>query len=110
MSEPKDPNAAVDYMLQKAGEFAKAKAQRVYLEEFRKSKKALLMGQSDASSAVAREQYAYAHYDYLALLEGLKAAIENEETLKWKLTAAQLSIEIWRSQEASNRATDRAVR
>lgn len=43
MSEPKDPQEAVDYMLRTAPRFALARAQRLYLEEFRKSKKALLM-------------------------------------------------------------------
>jgi len=38
-----NPNAAVDFLLKNAGLFAKAKSERVYLEEFRKSKKALLM-------------------------------------------------------------------
>lgn len=106
----KDPNRAVDYVIANAGKFAKAKAQRVYLEEFRKSKKAILMGQSPENSAVAREQYAYAHEDYLALLSGLKAAIEVEETVRWHMIAAQARIEIWRSMEASNRLQDRATR
>lgn len=108
--ELKDPNAAVDYILANAGKFAAAKAQRVYLEEFRKSKKAILMGQSQAKAAVEREQYAYSHEDYLALLGGLKAAIEVEEKLRWDLIAAQLRVEIWRSQEASNRNQDRTMR
>ena len=47
-----DPHKAVDYILSNAGRYAKAKAERVYLEEFRKSKKALLMAQSDAKTAV----------------------------------------------------------
>ena len=46
----KDPNRAVDYVIANAGKFAAAKAQRVYLEEFRKSKKAILMGQSAATT------------------------------------------------------------
>ena len=75
----KDPNKAVDYILANAGKFSAAKAQRVYLEEFRKSKKALLMGQSSAKSAVEREQYAYSREDYLAFLGGFKAAIEVHE-------------------------------
>lgn len=107
---PRTPEQDVDYILAQAKRFAGAKAERVYLEEFRKSKKALLMAQSDEKTAVAREQYAYAHSEYTALLDGLKVAIEAEETLKWKLTAAQLSIEIWRSREASNRNQDRSMR
>lgn len=105
-----DPNRAVDYVIANAGKFAQAKAQRVYLEEFRKSKKAILMGQSTAKSAVEREQYAYAHEDYLALLGGLKAAVEVEEELRWRLVAAQARIEIWRTASANNRQQDRVMR
>lgn len=105
-----DPNRAVDFILKEAPNFAAAKAQRVYLEEFRKSKKALLMEECDEKAANAREQYAYAHDEYIELLAGLKVAVEQEESLKWKLTAAQLRVEIWRTQEASNRGQDRATR
>lgn len=105
-----DPHAAIDFILKNAAGFAKAKAERVYIEEFRKSKKALLMGKSTETSAVAREQYAYAHPEYQELLKGLQAAVEVEEALKWQLTAAQARVEVWRTQEASNRSVDRATR
>jgi hypothetical protein len=107
--ELRDPQKAVDYLIGNAGKFASAKAQRVYLEEFRKSKKAILMGQSTAKTSAEREQYAYSHEDYLALLGGLKAAIEVEETLRWHLVAAQARVEIWRTASANNRAQDRAT-
>lgn len=106
----KDPNKAVDYVLANAGKFAAAKAQRVYLEEFRKSKKAILMAQCTDKAANAREQYAYSHSEYLALLDGLKAAVEVEEKLKWDLVAAQARIEIWRTQSANNRTQDKVMR
>lgn len=105
-----DPNIAVDFIIKKAGEFAKAKAQRVFLEEYRKSKKALLMAACDAPAANAREQYAYAHPEYVELLRGLQAAVEVEEELRWQLVAAQARVEVWRSQEASNRNQDRVMR
>ena len=106
----RDPDKAVDYIIANAGKFAAAKAQRVYLEEFRKSKKALLMAQSPAKTATEREQYAYGHEDYLGLLGGIKAAVEIEEDLRWKLEAAKIRVEIWRSKEASNRGQERATR
>jgi hypothetical protein len=106
----RDPNRAVDYIIANSNKLAQAKAQRVYLTEFRKSKKALLMAQSPGKTAADREQYAYAHEDYLALLGGIKAAIEVEEDLAWKLEAAKIRVDIWRSQEASNRNQDRATR
>lgn len=105
-----DPHDAVDYIIKMAPQFAKAKAERIYAEEFRKSKKALLMAQCDAPAANAREQYAYAHPEYVALLRGLQAAVEVEEELRWRLIAAQARVETWRSQEASNRMTDRSAR
>lgn len=106
----KDPNKAVDYIIANAGRFAKAKGERVYLEEFRKSKKAILMGESGAKTAAEREQHAYAHEDYLTLIKGLGEAVEIEEQLKWALEAARLRIEVWRTQEASNRNQDRTMR
>jgi hypothetical protein len=105
-----DPNIAVDYIIKNAERFAQAKAARIYLEGFAKTKKALLMAQSDDKAANAREQYAYAHIEYQQLLEGLKAAIEVEETLKWHMEAARMRVDIWRSTEASNRNIERVTR
>jgi hypothetical protein len=102
----KAPYKAIEFILEQAPKFAQAKAQRMYLEEFRKTKKALLMKEALAKgidSAVAQEREAYAHYEYQELLLGLQAAIEKEETLKWKLTAAQMKSDIWRSEQASER-------
>lgn len=102
---------AIDFIFHNAPEYAKAKAQRVYLEEFRKSKKALLMklamGKYEAVSAQERE--AYAHPEYQELLKGLQAAIEIEEELRWKLEAARLRVEVYRTEEASARMQMRAA-
>jgi hypothetical protein len=108
-----NPNAAVDFLLKNANLFAKAKSDRVYLEEFRKSKKALLMQEAffaGVDTMAGQERDAYARQEYRDLLDGLKTAVEVEETLKWKMTAAQLRVEIWRSMEASNRTLDRTLK
>ena len=105
-----DPSLAVEFIIKHSAEFARAKSERVYLEEFRKSKKSLLMSQSSDSTIGGQERDAYKHPEYLELLEGLKQAVEVEETLKWKLIAAQARIDIFRTLEASNRAQDRATR
>ena len=102
----KAPYKAIEFILEQAPKYAEAKAQRIYLEEFRKTKKALLMKDALArgiDSGIAQEREAYAHYEYQELLLGLQAAIEKEETLKWKLTAAQMKSDIWRSEQASER-------
>ena len=108
MSKPIDPQAAIEQLWKLSPEYAKAKGERVYLDEFRKSKKALLMQASTQKTGIAQEADAYAHPEYVSLLDALRAAVEAEETLRWRLIAAQAAIEVWRSQEASNRAIDRA--
>ena len=67
------------------------------------------MAQSTASAFNAKEVEAYASSEYQELLRGLEAAVEQEETLKWQLTAAELKIEVYRTQEASNRRLERAT-
>lgn len=104
-----DPNDAVDLMWKTAPEYAKAKAERVYLEEYRKTKKAVLMQRCAQLPIGAQEREAYADAEYLAVLTGLRAAVEREEELRWKLVAYQTRVEVWRSQEASARAIDRTA-
>ena len=105
-----DPQEAVDYMLATAPRYAAAKAKRVQLEECRKSKKAILMQKSNGKTIADREAYAYSHEEYIELLNGLESAVEAEELFRWKMKAAELQIEIWRSQQANNRTIDRSVR
>ena len=107
-----DPNKAVDFLLKNAKLFAKAKAERIYLEEFRKSKKALLMQEAflaGVDTMAGQERDAYARSEYRELLEGLKAAVETEETLKFQLIGAQLRVDIWRTNQANNRFIEKAT-
>ena len=103
------PNKAVEFIIKQSGIFAEAKANRTYIENYLRSAKSRLMLESTASSIAAKEMEAYATDDYIDLLKGLKEAVEVEEKLKWQLIAAQARIEIWRSQEATNRTIDRAT-
>jgi hypothetical protein len=105
------PEEAAQTIRDKAPAYGEAKAQRVYLDEFRKSKKALLMKNAlemGYEAANAQEREAYADPAYLQLLKGLAAAIEKEETLRWEIESARLDIEIFRTREATNRLQDRA--
>ena len=113
MTDPINPQKAAEALWKAAPEHAKAKGERVYLEQFRKSKKALLMKQAGVDgvkTAAAQEVEAYSHPDYIALLEALRDATEREELARWRMVSAQAAIEIWRSQEFSNRAVDKAMR
>lgn len=103
---------SLEFINSQAPVYARAKAERVYLEEFRKSKKALLMRAAEAAghkSAAAQEREAYADEEYIDLLAGLKQAVEAEETLRWRIVAAQAAIEVWRTKESTRRAESRVL-
>lgn len=110
MSRQIDPQAAMQQIWDLAPRYAKAKSERIYLEEYRKSKKALLMKTSPQNSAVMQERDAYADPDYIALLAALRVAVETEETLRWRMVASEAAVEIWRTQCANDRSIDRAAR
>ena len=95
-------NKAVTFILENAAKYANAKATRVQLEEYRKSKKAILMSDEEGTLG-AKEMYAYAHRDYVALLMEIKEAIAQEEELRWKLEAAKLRVEVWKTEEYTKR-------
>ena len=102
-----DPHEAIDYMIRHSKAYAIAKAEVTYLTEFRKSKKAILFASAIGNTVADKENYAYSHPEYIKLLKDLEKAVVEAERLKWMLTAAQARIDIYRTQEASNRALDR---
>ena len=57
----------------------------------------------------AQERDAYANTEYQELLVGLKEAVEVEEKLRWQLIAGQLKVDIWRTEQASNRFIDKGT-
>jgi len=86
---------SLHFINKQADEYAKAKSERVYLEEYRKTLKAILMNEAESEgrkTGQERESYAYADSRYKELLLGLKEAIEIEEKLRWKLLSAKENI------------------
>jgi hypothetical protein len=104
-----DPHVAVDHIFKYAAPYAKAKATRIYLEEFRKSKKALLMSKSIESTIGGQERDAYSHQEYQDLLKNIEVAVEEEEKYRWELIAAQARIDVWRTQQANARMEGRVT-
>ena len=100
---------ARDRIYEKGRAISKATADRSYLEAFLKSKLAILMKESKESTMTGKEMDAKAHPDYIALLHGIKVAQEEEIQLKWELDAAKITVEIYRTESANNRAIDRAM-
>ena len=103
------PFKALDFIRDNAPAYSQAKADVVYVTEYRKSLKAILMSQSQAKTQSEREAEAYAHEDYLCHLHAIRDAVSEAERLRWLMVAAEAKIEVWRSLESSARAEGRAV-
>lgn len=102
----------LDYLRDNAAAMAQAKADRVQLEEFRKSKLALLMKKAESAgqkTAAAQEREAYADSEYIEFLNALAAAVEKEEKIRWMMRAAEARIECWRSIESTRRIEAKTV-
>lgn len=93
-----------------AKQYATAYATKEHLDEFKKSKLAILMKQAERdgfTTAAAQEREARAHQQYIELLDGLKEAMEKSESLRWELKIAEIGAEVWRTVEANRRAERR---
>jgi hypothetical protein len=104
-----EPTKAIQYIIDTAEPYSKAKATRIYLEGFLKSRKAQLMSQAGTEVLGKQETYAYAHQDYIEILEGIRQAVETEEKYRWLMTAAQARIECWRTEQYSARIEQKAT-
>lgn len=96
---------------EKIAEYSKARARRTYIEEFKKSKFAILMRQADRDgfkTAAAQEREAYSSDEYIELLDGLKEAVEAEERLRYDLRAIEMRAEVWRTLRADERFEKKA--
>ena len=104
-----EPTKAIQYIIDTAPLYAKAKADRMYLEEFRKSRRSQLMAQAGTEVLGKQETYAYAHQDYIEILEGIRQAVETEEKYRWLMTAAQAKISVWQTTQFNARMEMKAV-
>ncbi len=102
-----DPNEAINFIIKNAEAYAQAKAEVVYLTEYRKTVKALGFQRSLKNTVAEREADAYTTAEYATCIEGLMEAVAEAERLRWMLVAAQARVDCWRSMEVSNRAIDK---
>ena len=98
-----DPNKAINYITSNSQAFAKAKADRTFVENNLRVVKSELMNEEEGTLG-HKEAYAYAHANYKAQLVALREATEIEENLLWMMKAALARIEIYKVQEYSKRA------
>jgi|TARA_R110000803_G_scaffold209480_1_gene279217 hypothetical protein len=92
-----DIQKSLDFLRDNAITAAQYKAERIYLEEYRKSLKALLMKNHIDLPVSAQEREAYASPVYIQHLESMKIAIQRDEKQRFLRVSAEAKIEAWRT-------------
>ena len=95
--------AALDYLAKNVEASAKARAEKIYMVEYRKTVKAELMNKCNESTEGARERFAYSHEDYKEHLDAMRTAIEIDAKCEFRRAAYNATIEAWRTQQANER-------
>tara|TARA_R110000868_G_scaffold30712_4_gene113288 strand:- start:10003 stop:10347 length:345 start_codon:yes stop_codon:yes gene_type:complete len=98
-----DPTKAIAYIAQQAEPFAKAKADRIFIENNLRVVKSELVGLEEGTQG-AKDAYAYSHPRYKEQLQALREATEIEEKLLWMMKAAMAKIDVWKTLEYGKRA------
>lgn len=98
-----DIEKACDYLVANARKAAKARAERAYVEEYRKTIKAQIMREHNNLPLGAQEREAYADPRYAQHLQAIKEAVEADEYQRWMMAAAEAKLEAWRTQQANAR-------
>ena len=87
--------------------YAKAEADRIYIENFKKSKLAMLMKVAERELGLtavnSQEREARTNPEYLELLEGLREATQIAEENKWLLQIAMRGSSLYQTQQATRR-------
>ena len=93
----------LDFIRDNSAAYATAKANRQYLENFRKTVKAKEMKKHLQLPVSAQEREAYASDELQSTDKAIQIALEEETRLYWLLTAAQIKAEAWRTLSANAR-------
>jgi hypothetical protein len=104
-----EPTLAIEFIIKTAPLYAKAKSDRMYLEEFRRSKHAQLKSLAGTEVLGKQDTFAYAHPEYVEILEGIREAVELEERYRWLMTAAQARISVWQTEQYNARLEIKAT-
>jgi|TARA_R110002012_G_scaffold315372_1_gene529133 hypothetical protein len=99
-----DVQKSLDFLRDNALIAAQYKAERIYLEEYRKSLKALLMKNHIDLPVSAQEREAYASPVYIQHLESMKIAIQRDEKQRFLRVSAEAKIEAWRTMSSNIRS------
>lgn len=99
-----DVERALMYLANNAQKAAKARADRIVVEEYSRVVKSEIMKEHASLPVSAQEREAYADPRYKQHLEAIREAVEKDEYHRFLRDAASAKIEAWRTQSSNERA------
>ena len=103
MIDAREMGEALDTIEEVSPLYAKSKAERIHLDDYRKVQLALLFERAVGKTVADKESWCKAHSQYAEVLTEHANAVERETALYWKLKLAETQIEVWRTIQASRR-------
>ncbi len=104
MITDEEAERAVDWLVHNASKAAKAKAERLYLDDYTRVIKSNIMRENLDNSVNAQERDAYADPRYNDHLLALKIAIEEDEKMMFLRKAAEAKISAWQTMCSNQRS------
>ena len=109
MIDSREMGEALDTIEEVSPLYAKSKAERIHLDDYRKVQLALLYEHATGKTVAEKESWCKAHAQYAEVLTEHANAVERETALYWKLKLAETQIEVWRTIQASRRQEARIL-
>jgi len=105
-----NPNDEIQYIVDLIDDYAEADANLAWLDSYKSALKALKMKESNSPSIAGKEMDALASDEYLQYCHDLNEAKRNYTSLKLKIETAKMKVEVWRTEQATNRQIEKITR
>ena len=105
-----NPNDEIQYIVDLIDDYATADGRLSALETYKSALKALKMKDSSQTSIAGKEMDAFASDEYIQFSEEIEQARIKYTSLKLKIETAKMKVEVWRTEQATNRQIEKLTR
>jgi hypothetical protein len=105
-----NPNDEIQHIVDLIDDYADADANLAWLDSYKSALKALKMKESNSPSIAGKEMDALASDEYLQYCHDLNEAKRKYTALKLTIETAKMKVEVWRTEQATNRQIEKITR
>ena len=105
-----NPNDEIQQIVDHIENYAAAEANLAWLESYKHALKALKMKESPSPSIAGKEMDALASENYLQYCYDLEEAKRKYTALKLIIETSKMKVEVWRTEQATNRQIEKITR